>query len=156
MDLFEALPPEVGIDVDLKSSLEDAVLPRERTTAALVADLVRDAGRPALVTSFDPGALLVVRERAPQVPIGLLTWLRFPLRKAIPAAVHLGCDVVAPHVQSFPVGERRGDPLERPVAESVRVAHAAGLQVAAWCPGEPEAQELAAAGVDCLVVDDVA
>jgi glycerophosphoryl diester phosphodiesterase len=154
-DLFEDLPPDVAVDVDLKTSLEDAALPREATTAALVAELVREAGRSVLVTSFDPAALLIVRELAPAVPVGLLTWMRFPLRKAIPAAVHLGAQVVAPHVASFPIGERAGDPLERDVATSVRVAHAAGLQVAAWCPDAAQEAELAAAGVDCLVVDDV-
>jgi len=107
-----------------------------------------------LVTSFDPAALLIVRERAPAVPLGLLTWRRFPLRKAIAAAAHLGVEVVAPQFESFPL-DGREPALERPLPETVRVAHEAGLQVVAWCPGAAEARPLAAAGVDCLVVDDV-
>jgi glycerophosphoryl diester phosphodiesterase len=79
------------------------------------------------------------------VPLGLLTWIRFPLRKAIPAARHLGLDVVAAHVESFPPDA--GPP--------VRVAHEAGLEVAAWCPLAEEREPLLAAGVDCLVIDDV-
>ena len=35
-DLLDGLPPATGIDVEVKSSLEDALRPRERTTAALV------------------------------------------------------------------------------------------------------------------------
>ena len=31
-DLLEDLPPEVAVDVDVKTSLEDALRPRERTT----------------------------------------------------------------------------------------------------------------------------
>jgi glycerophosphoryl diester phosphodiesterase len=147
-DLLEALPPEIAVDVDVKTSLEDALRPRERTTAALVAGLVRSAGRRVLVTSFDPAALAIVRERAPGVPVGLLTWTRFPLRKAIPAAVHLGAEVVVANVESF-------EGLERDLADAVRVAHEAGLQVGAWCPQPEEAERLTAAGVDCLVVDDV-
>jgi glycerophosphoryl diester phosphodiesterase len=156
-DLLEDLPRDVGVDVDLKTSLEDAHRQRGETTAALVADLVAREGdrRQLLVTSFDPAALLIMRERAPAVPIGLLTWIRFPLRKAIPAAVHLGADVIAPHVESFGLRSdtpRRG---ERAIAESVRAAHDAGLQVVAWCPFAHERDELIAAGVDCLVIDDV-
>jgi glycerophosphoryl diester phosphodiesterase len=154
-DLLEDLPPGIGVDVDLKSSLEDAQRPREQTTAALVAELVARERRPLLVTSFDAAALMIVRERAPQVPLGLLTWVRFPLRKAIPAAVHLGVQVVAPHVESL--GLRQDVPLigERAIAESVRVAHEAGLQVVAWCPLPGERGVLIEAGVDCLVIDDV-
>jgi glycerophosphoryl diester phosphodiesterase len=156
-DLFEDLPPGIGVDVDLKTSLEDAQRPRERTTAALVAELVAPhAGRrPLLVTSFDPAALLIVRERAPDLPLGLLTWIRFPLRKAIPAATHLGVQVIAPHVESFGLRQRAPRQGERAIADAVRVAHDAGLQVVAWCPLPAERDALLAAGVDCLVIDDV-
>jgi glycerophosphoryl diester phosphodiesterase len=66
-DLLEALAPGVGVDVDVKTSLEDALRPRAETTAALAADLLAPAGeiRRLLVTSFDPAALLIVRERLP-------------------------------------------------------------------------------------------
>jgi glycerophosphoryl diester phosphodiesterase len=155
-DLLAWLPPEIGVDVDVKTSLEDALRPRERTTAALVAQLVAEerGRRPLLVSSFDPSALIIFRERVPDVPIGLLTWTRFPLRKAIPAAVHLGAEVVAPHFGSFPLGESPEPAVEREIEHSVRVAHEAGLQVVAWCPKPVAARRLAAAGVDCLIVDE--
>jgi glycerophosphoryl diester phosphodiesterase len=151
--VLEDLPAEIGIDIDVKSSLEDALRSREETTAALVADLVARAGgtRRLLVSSFDPAAILTVRERTPDVPIGLLTWRGYPLRKAIAAAAQLGAEVVAPHATAF-LGEH---PLERPPAESVRVAHEAGLEVLTWSFELEEMDELVAAGVDCLVVDDV-
>ena len=154
-DLLEDLPPGIGVDVDLKSSLEDAQRPRERTTAALVADLLGSGRRPLLVTSFDPAALLIVRERAPSLPLGLLTWIRFPLRKAIPAAAHLGLQVIALHVESFGLRQDAPHPGERSIADSISVAHEAGLQVIAWCPLPTERDILVAAGVDCLVIDDV-
>jgi glycerophosphoryl diester phosphodiesterase len=156
-DLLEELPAEVAVDIDVKSSLEDALRPRERTTAALVADLVarRAVKRRVLLSSFDPAALLIMRERAPGVPVGLLTWTRFPLRKAIAAAVHLGAEVVAPNFTSFPLGGGEEPALERDVSESVRVAHRAGLQVLAWCPPPADADRLIDAGVDCVCVDDV-
>jgi glycerophosphoryl diester phosphodiesterase len=147
-DLLDDLPPGVGIDIDVKTSLEDALRPREQTTAALVAEIAarERVRRPVLVTSFDPAALLIVRERAPGVPVGLLTWTRFPLRKAIAAARHLGADVVAAHLESFllePAG----------AARCVAVAHEAGLEVIAWGATPEVVEAPIAAGVDCLVVD---
>jgi glycerophosphoryl diester phosphodiesterase len=148
-ELLEDLPSHVGINLEIKTAIEDAQRPREETTAALTADLAaRAPERPLLATSFDPAAPLIVRERAPGIPVGLLTWIRYPLRKAVPAAVHLGMDVVAPHVQSLQL-----DPAE--LAASIRVAHEAGLQVVGWCPDAEQSEKLIAAGVDCLIVDDV-
>jgi glycerophosphoryl diester phosphodiesterase len=106
-----------------------------------------------LLSSFDPAAVLIVRERAPALPVGLLTWTRFPLRKAIPAAVHLGADVLGANVESFALERTEAPSRERAASWSVRVAHEAGLQVAAWCPGPAQIEPLAAAGVDCLVVN---
>lgn len=156
-DLLAELPSHVAVDLDLKSALEDALRPREATTAARLADLAaaEAARRRVLVTSFDPAALLIVREQAPALPLGLLTWNAFPLRKAIAAAAHLGVDVVAPEVGSFPLRDSRRRRTEREPARCVAVAHRAGLQVAAWCPSPAESEELIAAGVDCLVIDDV-
>jgi glycerophosphoryl diester phosphodiesterase len=155
-DLLADLPPDVGVNVEIKSALEDALRPRAETTAAAVSDLVAGESerRRMLVSSFDPAAVTIVRERSPTVPAGLLTWGGFPLRKAIPAAVHLGVDVVAVHVTSFRLDETatRSGALEP--SHSVRVAHEAGLQVVAWCPRPAEGDRLIAAGVDCLIVDD--
>jgi glycerophosphoryl diester phosphodiesterase len=155
-DLFEDLPPEIGVDIDVKTSLEDALRPPEETTAALVADLVarEGEGRPVLLTSFDASALGIMRARASGVPLGLLTWQGFPLRKAIVAAAHLGLEVVAPQRRSFPLGGVT--PIgERDAAHTVGVAHQAGLEVVVWCPPPDEADELIAAGVDCVIVDRV-
>jgi glycerophosphoryl diester phosphodiesterase len=157
VDLLDDLPASVGINVEIKSALEDALRPRADTTAAAVSDLVSGATarRGLLVSSFDPAAVMIFRERAPHVPTGLLTWGGFPLRKAIPAAVHLGADVVAVHVSSFKLEQVAGHRVEQEPAYSVRVAHEAGLQVVAWCPSPADGDELIAAGVDCLIVDDV-
>jgi glycerophosphoryl diester phosphodiesterase len=157
-DMFAALPLHVGIDLEVKTSLEDALRPRDTTTGAVASDLAaraRAAGRPLLLTSFDASVLLISRERHPELPIGLLTWTRFPLRKAIPAAVHLGAQVVAPQFASFPFPGTPAAAMERELAATIAVAHRAGLEVVAWCPKPPEEALLAAAGVDCIIVDDV-
>jgi glycerophosphoryl diester phosphodiesterase len=157
-DLLSALPADIGIDLEVKTSLEDALRPREQTTAALASDLaarVASGGRPLVLTSFDASVLTIARERHPDLPIGLLTWTRFPLRKAIPAAVHLGCQVVAPQFASFPLPGTPAEAMERELTHVVDVAHRAGLEVVAWCPKPPQEALLAEAGVDCIVVDDV-
>lgn len=155
--LFEALPPGIGVDLEVKTALEDALRARERTTGAHTARLAqRVAGqRPVLVTSFDASVLLISRRLAPTVPVGLLTWTRFPLRKAIPSAVHLGAAVVAPQFHSFPIGDHPAAAIERDLRHSIDVAHRAGLEVVGWCPPREVADVLADAGVDCLIVDDV-
>lgn len=156
-ELLAALPDHVGVDLDIKSSAEDALRERGDTTAAAVGRLAAAEvrRRPLLMSSFDPAAVLIAREHAPMVPAGLLTWVRFPLRKAIPAARHLGLQVVAAHVGSFVANDTDTAPVRRTAAWSVDVAHRAGLEVVAWCPSTEEMPLMLDAGVDCLVVNDV-
>ena len=156
-DLLAGIPSDVGIVYDVKTSLEDALRPPELTTAGLLLPVVareRDR-RPQLVTSFDPAGLLLVGERLPGVPRGLLSWLSFPLRKAIPAAAQLGLEVVSVHWKSFAANATDPAPQHREESYSVDIAHRAGLQVVAWCPTLERGKELLAAGVDALIVDDV-
>jgi glycerophosphoryl diester phosphodiesterase len=156
-DVLAALPDGLGINLDLKTAMEDALRPRDATTAALLAPVAaaERARRPVLVSSFDPAALLVVEEMAPGTPRSLLTWVGFPLRKAIPAARHLGLQVVAAHAWSFAPNQVDRAPVFRAASYAVDLAHEAGLEVVAWCPPVPEARDLIAAGVDAVVVDDV-
>jgi glycerophosphoryl diester phosphodiesterase len=156
-ELFEALPPHVGVNLDIKSAVEDALREASATTAATLGRLAHRhaARRPLLMTSFDPAALLIARELAPFVPAGLLTWARFPLRKAIPAAKHLGLQAVVAHVGSFS-GPNENDraPVFRDVAWTVDLAHRAGLDVMSWCPTAEALSMLTDAGVDAHVVND--
>ncbi|MEP6854409.1 MAG: glycerophosphodiester phosphodiesterase [Pedococcus sp.] len=155
--VLAALPDGIGVNLDVKTSLEDALRPRNETTAALLAPLVQDTltRRPVLVSSFDPAALLVLGDAAPAVPRALLAWVGFPLRKAIPAAAHLGIDAVAPHWTSFGPNAVDMAPVFRPAAYAVDVAHRAGLEVVVWSPTAEVADQLLAIGVDAVVVDDV-
>ena len=155
--VLDALPDGVGVNLDLKTALEDAVRPRETTTAALLAPVAaaERARRPVLVSSFDPAALIVLEEVAGGTPRSLLTWVGFPLRKAIPAAAHLGVQVVAAHSSSFGANPVDRAPTFRTASYAVDLAHEAGLEVVAWCPPVAEARALLAAGVDAVVVDDV-
>ncbi|MGN6634011.1 MAG: hypothetical protein ACTHJ6_00945, partial [Oryzihumus sp.] len=75
--------------------------------------------------------------------------------KAVPAAVHLGVDVLAAHWSSFGPNEFDHAPVHAPPKEAIAVAHEAGLEVVVWCPDVQRARELLQDGADAVVVDDV-
>lgn len=155
--LMEALPDGIGVDFDVKTSLEDAPLDRSRTTMGLLGPVLRreSSRRPVLVTSFDAGALEICHEQAPGVARGLLTWVEFPVGHAVASAAHLGVQVLALHGGSLKPNRREPQHLQRPLHKVVDVAHASGLELMAWCPGVAFARRLVAAGVDALCVNDV-
>ncbi|GAB3245312.1 glycerophosphodiester phosphodiesterase [Kineosporia babensis] len=155
-DLLEVVPAGVGLIFDVKTALEDALLPPSQdTTALLLPTLEAERTRPLLVTSFDPASLLFVGREMPGVARGLITWISFPIRKAVPAAARLGVEVLSAHWKSFGPNGTDSAPHHRPAGYAIDIAHRAGLQVLAWSPALEPAAELAAAGVDALVVDDV-
>ncbi|GGV27305.1 glycerophosphodiester phosphodiesterase [Actinomadura sp. LOL_016] len=154
-DVFDALPAHIAVDVDVKTVLEDALDAPDRRTGALLLPLLRREARrrPLLVTSFDPALLVHLRDELPGVPLGLLTWLRFPLWHAVPAAAGLGLQAVAVHTGSC--GFEHPDSRLRPLDHCVNAAHKAGLEVVAWCPAAEHAPRYAEAGIDAMVVNDV-
>ncbi|WP_106403516.1 glycerophosphodiester phosphodiesterase [Actinocorallia populi] len=144
-EVFEALPDHVGVDVDVKTVLEDALDPR---TAPLLERVLRREARrrPLVVTSFDPALLLALAGTG--VPRGLLTWLWFPIGHAVATAAGLGLQAVALHT-----GSCEPSPKQRPFADCLEVAHKAGLEVMVWCPQPGDLPKYRAA--DAVIVDDV-
>jgi len=155
--LLEALPPGVGVDFDVKTSMEDATRDRARTTMGRLAPVAAREGRrrPVLVTSFDPSALDIAREIAPGVPRGLLTWLDFPAGHAVAAAGHLDVQVLAMHWGSLRPNPVEPEPLQRPLSYVIDLVHGRGREFLAWCPRRRFAGELLSAGVDALCVNNV-
>jgi glycerophosphoryl diester phosphodiesterase len=154
--LLEQLPHDVGLDVDLKPAIDDSLRPPSRTTAALLAPVVAAAvrRRPLLVTSFDPAALHRLRCQEPSVPLGWLTWHRFPLDVAVVACAHLDVDVLGLHVGSL--ADRDSGAVEpATVAEALPFVHGAGRELVVWCPALVSAGVLLDAGADAVVVDEV-
>jgi glycerophosphoryl diester phosphodiesterase len=156
-EALEALPADVPLNVDVKSILEDATRDLAAGTVGLLASALRRESRrrKMLVTSFDAAALLRLRDEAPGPAYGLLTWLDFPLRIAVPMAAHLAMSVVGVHYRSFGANAVEPGLVHHPAADSVAVAHEAGLEVLAWCPGPEEVPSLVGAGVDAVCVNDV-
>src|SRR3954452_8034693 len=108
--LLDELPRQVGLNLDLKSSMDDCLRSPERTTAGLLAPIVAAEAtrRPLMVSSFDPAALWLLRATAPRVPLGLLTWHRFPVEMAVAACAHMDVEVLALHVGSLCTAPARG------------------------------------------------
>lgn len=156
-DLLDALPERIGIDFDMKSCVEDALRAPDLTTMGLLAPVLRREARrrPTLVTSFDAGALEIARDHAPGVPRGLLTWVEFPAGQAVAFAAHLGVQVVALHGGSLKATKYEPAGQRLPLRRVVEVAHAAGLELMAWCPGTTFGRRLIDAGVDALCVNNV-
>jgi glycerophosphoryl diester phosphodiesterase len=156
-DVLERLPARTAVDMDVKSALEDALRPPDRTTAALVAPVAAAAvkHRPVLFSSFDPAALGVVARSAPHVPLGLITWLWFPVGIAVAAAAGSGVQVLSVHVGSLESNTIEPGVQHPGVQRVVDVAHAAGLEVLAWCPDAAQVGPLLDAGVDALCVNDL-
>jgi glycerophosphoryl diester phosphodiesterase len=156
-DLLQQLPPGLGVALEVKSGLHDAARPADATTAALLARRYAHGlgDRPVLALSFDPGALRHLRQAAPGLPLGLLTWKTFPVQHAVAAAAHLDVQVLALHTTSLAPVDAAGVAAPSP-EEVVDAVHAARRQVLVWCPeSTSRARDFAAAGVDALIVDDV-
>ncbi|GAA4957232.1 glycerophosphodiester phosphodiesterase [Streptomonospora halophila] len=163
-EAFAAVPDAVGVDVDVKTVMEDAVDPPERRTTALLLPAVRReaerrraaAGRErVIVCSFDPAVLMDVRSGAPEIPLAWMPFVRNPLDQAVAGAAGLGCELVAIDARSFGLTGDPERPGRRGVAYTADIAHRAGLEVLAWCPDPVDAARFTAAGVDAVVVDDV-
>lgn len=156
-ELLDALPGSTGVVFDVKSSMRDARRDAASTTGTLLAHVCRSTlhGRPAVAQSFDPAALVHMRETFPGLALGFLTWLRFPIHIAMAAAAHLDVQVLAVHAGSLVSGRATGLSDVPPLEEVVDGVHAASRQLMVWCPRPRRARALAGSGVDAMVVDDV-
>jgi glycerophosphoryl diester phosphodiesterase len=155
-EVLACLPGGLGIDLDVKNSVDDAVCPVAETTAARVARIARGAtgDRRVLLTSFDPALRGVVETVAPELPVGLLTWPPVPLRESVPTARRLGYDVLAPWIGALrPEGTGAGGGDQ--VRAQVAVARQAGLQLLVWVAGPDDVPWLAELGVEGVCVDDI-
>ncbi|WP_324273207.1 glycerophosphodiester phosphodiesterase [Blastococcus brunescens] len=155
--LLAELPHRVGINLDLKSSMDDCLPSPGQTTAGLLAPVVAAEAtrRPLMVSSFDPAALWLLRLNAPRVPLGLLTWHRFPVEMAVAACVHMDVEVLALHVGSLRSGTARGQIDSGVLTSLLSLLHRCGRQLLVWCPQIALARLLVSAGTDAVVVDDL-
>lgn len=149
-EVLSVLPASVGVDVDVKTVIEDATAPEHERTHALIARVLRRyrGTRRFLVSSFDPSLPAYLKDRLAldgDVALGLITEVRFAASPAVSAAANLGMDAVCLHIDS----------LRQEPERVLEFAHQARLEVMAWSPDPALAVALARAGVDALCVDDI-
>ncbi len=162
-EVLRALPASVGVNIDVKTVIEDAVDPEEQRTHALMAGaLFRHAGtRRFLVSSFDASLPSYLREAKAaagwpgEVAFGLITEAFFAASQAVSAGANLGLDAVCLNTTTLNTGRKKTGPADQAAEHIISVAHRAGLEVMAWCPEPAEALELGKAGVDALCVNDI-
>lgn len=128
-DLLAAIPPSVGVNVELKES---------GTAADALALLAADHPQ-TVVSSYLTDVLAAGRDVDPAMPTALIT--EEPGTGSVETAADLGCENL--HVWT----ERCDDRV-------VRAAHDAGLGVNAWTVTDPsEAAAMADVGVDGVIAD---
>ncbi|WP_135830215.1 glycerophosphodiester phosphodiesterase [Halorussus halobius] len=169
-DVRDALPPEVGLNVEFKNPGTDRIRPGENLPSgerAEQADLWRDfaetvlatvAGddREVLVSSFCEGALAAVREVAPDVDVAVA--FAGSIADGMEVARRYDCEAVHP-----PWNAVAGTPLFNAEYDSlgpyedidlVAAAHEEGRAVNAWTVESwYQADQLRRAGVDGLIAD---
>jgi glycerophosphoryl diester phosphodiesterase len=96
-----------------------------------------------------------MRAASPRMPLGLTTWLRFPIGHAVAAAAHLDVQVLAVHAGSLWPNTATAS-VDVPALQAVVDAvHRSGRQLLVWGPTPDQSRHLAEVGVDAMVVDDV-
>lgn len=164
-DLLSAVPPSVGVNVELKNPGTHDVAPGRRLSAAELADrgdvwrpftrsvldIVGEYDNDILFSSFCEAALSTVREQAPSLPVAALcaddirTGLHVARRYDC-EAIHVPLDMV-PGTPSFDA-ERFGD------IDVCGVAHDEGRAVNVWTVETwHQARGVAAAGADGIIAD---
>lgn len=144
-DVLRDLPDGLGVDVELKNLPGEPDYDETQRLAVLVAAALAGAGRPLLVTSFNPLTVETLRQQAPQVPAGLLTTPALRAPAGVATTVELGAQVWCPH----------DDTAALP--DALATAHEHGIGVLVWTVNDTgRAGDLARAGVDAVCTDEPA
>ncbi|WP_192498412.1 glycerophosphodiester phosphodiesterase [Halorussus halophilus] len=168
--VLDAIPPEVGLNVEFKNPGSAAVRPRKnlprevRETqkelwldfAAEVSETLADYDHEILVSSFAEGALAAVREVAPEIPLAAV--FATSITDGMEIARRYDCEAVHP-----PWNMISGTPLFNSEygtlgpyedIDLVDIAHSEGRAVNAWTVESwYQATHLRQAGVDGLITD---
>lgn len=146
-EVWAALPPDLGVNVELKNSPLEPDYDESDRLADLVAETIAPyvGTRPLLVTSFNPSTAVACCAKLPGVPGGLVSGAQTPLAVAGSLALECKLQVACAHLDAEGLDEA-----------GIAAAHEAGLAVMAWTVDDGErARALAACGVDALCTNDV-
>jgi glycerophosphoryl diester phosphodiesterase len=159
-EVLAALPADVGVNIDVKTVIEDATEPERRRTHALLAAALGDyrGTRRFLVSSFDPSVpvyLLGHASRADGAALGLITSENLSADQCVAAAANLGLDAACVYTATLQLDRDEDSPGRGSAAHTIELAHLAGLEVMTWTATPAQAVRAAAAGVDAVCVDEV-
>jgi glycerophosphoryl diester phosphodiesterase len=158
-DVLTALPAAVGVNIDVKTVIEDATEPEPRRTHALLAATMRSYAdtRPFLVSSFDPSVpvYLAGREGLAGVALGLITSENLSADQCVAAAANLGLDAACVYTATLHLDRDEDEPVRGSATHTIELAHLAGLEVMTWTATPAQAVRAAAAGIDAVCVDDI-
>ncbi|WP_433005819.1 glycerophosphodiester phosphodiesterase family protein [Kribbella sp. CA-294648] len=172
---FRAHHVKLNIETKVEAGAPSETAPREQFVQVVAAEIRKARiSRQVTIQSFDWGALMRMRQVAPELPIVALTNYDF-LQTGRPgkspwlggldiddfggdlvkATASFGADAISP-VHGFPQDGKVTDPAYRPyvTTEMVRSAHQAGLKVVPWTVNDPATmQSLIGKGVDGIITD---
>jgi glycerophosphoryl diester phosphodiesterase len=159
-DVLAALPAAVGVNIDVKTVIEDATEPEQRRTHALLAAAMHGhrGTRPFLVSSFDPSVPVYLRGHpatADGAALGLITSENLSADQCVAAAANLGLDAACVYTATLHLDRDEDSPRRGSAAHTIELAHLAGLEVMTWTATPAQAVRAAAAGIDAVCVDDI-
>jgi glycerophosphoryl diester phosphodiesterase len=159
-DVLAALPADVGVNIDVKTVIEDATEPEQRRTHTLLAAALGGylGTRPFLISSFDPSVPVYLRgrqARADGVALGLITSENLSADQCVAAAANLGLDAACVYTATLHLDHDEDAPGRGSAAHTIELAHLAGLEVMTWTATPAQAVRAAAAGIDAVCVDDI-
>jgi glycerophosphoryl diester phosphodiesterase len=159
-EVLAALPADVGVNIDVKTVIEDATEPERRRTHALLAAALDDyrGTRRFLVSSFDPSVpvyLLGHAARADGAALGLITSENLSADQCVAAAANLGLDAACVYTATLHLDRDEDSPGRGSAAHTIELAHLAGLEVMTWTATPAQAVRAAAAGIDAVCVDEI-
>ncbi len=159
-DVLAALPADVGVNIDVKTVIEDATDPAPQRTHALLAEALRGhlGTRQFLISSFDPSVPVYLAGHAALADgaaLGLITSENLSADQCIAAAAGLGLDVACVYTATLHLDGDEHGPVRGSAAHTIELAHEAGLEVMTWTATPVQAVRAAAAGIDAVCVDDI-
>jgi glycerophosphoryl diester phosphodiesterase len=172
---YHAYTVKLNVETKVEAGAPEQTAPREQFVQVTAAEIRKaHLERQVTIQSFDWGALMRMREVAPELPIVALTNYDFlqtgqPGKSPwlggidvddfggdpIKAIASFGADAFSP-VHGFPQGGKIGDPDYRPYVTKAMVdeAHAAGITVIPWTIDDPATmRKLIDDGVDGIITD---
>ncbi len=158
--VLAALPAAVGVNIDVKTVIEDATEPEPRRTHALLAAVLSGyrGTRPFLVSSFDPSVPAYLASRpalAAGAALGLITSENLSADQCVAAAANLGLDAACVYTATLHLDRDDDGPGRGSATHTIELAHRAGLEVMTWTATPAQAVRAAAAGIDAVCVDEI-